>query len=265
MTQMPKITAVIHTLNEEDNIRSCLESVKWVDEIVIIDMYSYDKTVDICREYTERVYFYEQVGFADPARNFGLSKASGDWILSIDADERVPPKLAENLRTLSVKGNEFDAVNIPLIHNMFGKWIDHTFGTTHVVRFFKRGVVHYSGRIHSVHLASDVKGTIYQLPWEREIAIRHFPFKDISQFIFKVKRYAPIEARTLYESKINFKWHNLFIPPLKEFRRRYLKGRGYKDGVYGLTLSLLMAFYRLSIYAKLWGLERFERGGKRQG
>ena len=90
MTKNVEISILIHTLNEERNIRNCLETVKWADEIIIIDMYSDDRTVEITKEYTDKIFYHERMGYADPARQFGLEKATHEWVLQVDADELVP-------------------------------------------------------------------------------------------------------------------------------------------------------------------------------
>ncbi|MCD6364169.1 MAG: glycosyltransferase family 2 protein [Synergistetes bacterium] len=114
------ISAIVHTFNEEHNIRNCLESVKWADEIVIIDMYSEDKTVEIAREYTDKIYFFERKGYADPARQFGIDQASCKWILIVDADEMIPKRLSQRLKEIAEK-DEADVVYIPRRNFLFGK------------------------------------------------------------------------------------------------------------------------------------------------
>ncbi len=90
-----KISVLINTFNEERNIKNCLESVSWADEIIIVDMYSDDKTVDIAKNYTDKIYYFERMGYADPARQFALKKATHEWVLIVDADEMVPLELRE--------------------------------------------------------------------------------------------------------------------------------------------------------------------------
>ena len=121
------ISVVINTFNEEKNIKGCLESVKWVDEIVVVDMYSDDRTVQIVQDYTDKIFMHKRVGHVEPARNFAISKATGDWVLVLDADERVPRSLATKLKQI-VRENPHgvSAVSFPRKNVFFNKWIRHT-------------------------------------------------------------------------------------------------------------------------------------------
>lgn len=136
----PKISVLINTYNEERNIRNCLESVKWADEIVIVDMYSEDKTTTIAREYTDKIYFFERMGYVEPARQFVLEKASNDWILLLDADEMVPKKLRDKLLDIA-KNDLGDVIYIPRKNYFFGYLMKGTgFGAIQdkQPRFFKK-------------------------------------------------------------------------------------------------------------------------------
>ncbi len=117
------ISVIVHTFNEERNIRNCLESVKWADEIVIIDMYSEDRTVEIARGYTDKIYFFERKGYADPARQFGVDQASFKWILVVAADEMVPKRLSQRLKEI-VEKDEADVVYILRKNYFFGKLLE---------------------------------------------------------------------------------------------------------------------------------------------
>jgi len=124
MDKLP-VSVLVHTLNEEKNIRNCLETVKWADEIIIVDMYSDDKTTEIASEYTDKIFYHERMGYADPARQFGLEKASNEWILILDADELVPLKLKKRLETI-IEEDLGDIISIPRNNYFFGKVMRHT-------------------------------------------------------------------------------------------------------------------------------------------
>lgn len=119
------ISVLIHTFNEERNIRNCLETVKWADEIIIVDMYSDDKTVEIAKEYTDKIYFFERVGYVEPARQFALEKSTHEWILVVDADELVPLKLKNKLFEIMEK-DLADVVFIPRNNYFFGRLMQGT-------------------------------------------------------------------------------------------------------------------------------------------
>ena len=149
------ISVVINTYNEEKNIRYCLESVKWADEIIIVDMYSTDKTIEIAKKYTDKIYFHERVGYAEPARQFAVELASNNWIFVIDADEIVTKPLRDKIIEI-VESNNYDVVYVPRINYIFGKPINkNMFLNPYIMskgslipRLFKKGYVHFNSKIH---------------------------------------------------------------------------------------------------------------------
>jgi len=133
-----KISAVINTRNESENIFDCLNSLKFCDEIVVVDMESTDNTKEIAKQFTDKVFDHPMVGYVEPARNFAISKAIGDWILVIDADERIPKTLAIKLEEIAEK-NEIDYVRIPRQNLIFGQWVRHSrWWPDFNIRFFKK-------------------------------------------------------------------------------------------------------------------------------
>lgn len=252
------ISVVIHTCDESRYIEDCLKSVAWADEIVIIDMESTDGTVEICRQFTGRIFTHERLPTADSARNFGLSKASCDWILTVDPDERVSPELRKLLPELAA-GGDADGYVLPFRTWMFGREIKHTgWGQDEHLRFFRRGTVDFPGH---VHLQPTINGQVKKITREAG-CIEHINYESVSQFIEKLNRYTGLEAGRLKEEGRPFHWLKLFYQPGKEFVRRYVSFAGYKDGLVGLILSLLMGFYTHVTYVKLWELYEAE---KRQG
>jgi len=252
---MNKISAVINTRNEELNIEHCLQTLTWCDEIVVVDMESEDRTVEIARQYTDKIFHHKKVLAFDVARKFAVEKATGDWILLIDADELVPKSLAEKLKAIS-DHDEADAVLMPFKNYLLGEWNKYTgwWPNPHC-RYFKKSVMDFSERIHAYQTLSQSARQI-KLPSEAGYAINHYAYKDIVQFIEKLNRYTTIEAAHLYDDKIRFSYFKLFKNGIKEFFDRYIRFRGYKDGTRGLFVSLMMAVYRLVSYMKLW--EQYE-------
>jgi len=254
---MTTISAVILARNEEHNIRYCLETVRWCDEIVVIDMESTDKTAEIAREFTDKVLFHEKIMAFDNAKKFGVEKTTGAWILLIDADEMVQRSLASRLRSIAGE-NSADIVEIPFKHYIMGDWVRHTgWGYTPLPRFFRKGKIHFTETIHGyMHKVQDAK--VVRLELRDEICIYHFNYIDSAHFVEKLNRYTSVEAKRLYEENIPFSYRRLIYAALKEFYGRYFVGKGYKEGARGFSLSVMMAFYRALTHIKLWEIYQFK-------
>ncbi|MCE5214506.1 MAG: glycosyltransferase family 2 protein [Methanobacterium sp.] len=250
MSKLP-ISVLVHTLNEEKNIRNCLKTIKWADEIVIIDMYSDDKTTEIAAEYTDKIFYHERMGYADPARQFGLEKASHPWILIVDADELVPLKLKKKLEKI-IEEDMGDIISVPHNNYFFGKLMQFTgwgpLQDTHH-RFFKKEYVFINDKIHSTFSERE-DARIYEIT-DPEEGFIHFNYVDVEHFLDKLNRYTSIEARTLFEAKQDIKFKSVINQIFSEFRKRYMTLNGRKEGFRGFSLSFLMGVYRLVTYAKL--------------
>lgn len=251
-----KISAVINTYNEEKNIKRCLDSVKnFADEMVIVDMHSEDKTVEIAKGFGAKVFQHDHTRYVEPARNFALSKASGDWIFLIDADEELRNKLADQLKWIAVEG-EADYVEIPRKNIIFGKWIEHSrWWPDYLIRFFRKGQVTFSDKIHLPPIA---RGKSIKMEPLEENSLIHYNFQSISQFIKRLNRYTDIQANEVSSNNYHFEWTDLIIKPVNEFFSRFFAGEGYKDGLHGLALSLLQAFSELVLYLKIWEKQGFK-------
>ncbi|HUV71511.1 MAG TPA: glycosyltransferase family 2 protein [Clostridia bacterium] len=251
-----KISAVINTFNEEANLKRCLESVRdLVDEVVVVDMHSTDKTVAMAKKFGAKVFQHQYTRFVEPARNFALRQAQGDWILVIDADEELSSGLAEILKEIAAK-NEAGFVEIPRKNIIFGKWINHSrWWPDYLVRFFKKGKVNFSERIHS---SPKTEGEGIKLEATEENALIHHNFQSISQFIERLNRYTDIQAEELLNSNQKFNWQDLIVKPADEFFSRFFAAEGYKDGLHGLALALLQSFSELVLYLKVWEKEGFK-------
>ena len=248
---MARISAVINARNEEGNIRYCLESVKWCDEIVVVDMESEDKTATIARQYTDKVFAHERVLAFDAARKFAVAQATGDWILLVDADEMVPRPLSEKLREIA-GGNDADVVYVAFKTYIMGEWIKHAgWWPQYHPRFFRRGCVEFVETIHAFMQVNPSAREIH-LPAEEGVSIEHFNYVDCAHFVKKLNHYTTIEAEHLHEQGGSFSAYRMFVESGKEFISRYFIAKGYKDGHRGLFLSMMMAFYRSLSYMKLW-------------
>lgn len=250
-----KISVVINTLNEEKNIKRVIESVKWVDEIIVCDMHSDDQTAKIAREQGAKVVFYKRIGYVEPARNFAISQASGDWILILDPDEEIPKSLGDRLRQIAFKMNEINYVKIPRKNLIFGGWIKSSGWWPDLnIRFFRKGKVEWTNRIHR---PPEVEGEGIELEAKEELAIIHHHYQFIDQFLERMIRYTKIQSEELVKDGYIFDYKDLIRKPLSEFLGRFFAQKGYVDGLHGLALSLLQAFSFLTVYLKVWEIEKY--------
>ena len=252
---MSKISVVISAYNEEEKIEACLKSALFADEIVVIDNQSTDKTAEIAKQYTKNVYEQKNNPLAiDLQKNFGFTKASNEWILSLDADEEVSKELADEIRTRirsNVKQNGFW---IPRKNYIFGKWIEHSgWYPDYQLRFFRKGKGKYINK--HVHEDLSIEGETANL----KDHIIHHNYDTIADFINKtVNIYAVNEAEEKLRKGYSFSYFDVIRFPLSEFLSRFFARKGYKDGFHGLVLALLMAFYHLIVFAFIWEKRGFK-------
>ncbi len=216
------ITVVIIAKNEEARIVPCLESVKWCDEIVVVDDMSVDETAHIARKYGTKVVAHPSNGDHDTQRNIGIDNASSDWILQMDADERVTPDLQRDIESILKASSEYAAYSVGRRNYFLNKFMIHGGWYENQVRFFKKGNARYIG--HSVHETLKVDGKTGRL----KSYLDHYAFTSISQHISRQLYYANIEARVMYEDRgkeVTFKEINyhLKIKPVKLFFKIYIK------------------------------------------
>jgi len=252
---MAKISVVINTLNEEKNLPRALDSVKdFADEVVVVDMRSEDRTVEIATRFGAKVHGHERTGYVEPARNFAIEKARGEWILILDADEKVPVTLAKWLKN-EVKAPRSDYYRIPRRNIVFGRWIKHSrWWPDHNIRFFKKGHVSWSEIIHSVPTTT---GSGFDVDPKVELALVHYHYDSIDQYVTRLNRYTTQQAKLVQKKGYKFNWPDLIQKPVNEFLSRYFFGEGYKDGVHGLALAGLQAFSEFVVLLKIWQSEGF--------
>jgi len=252
-----KVSVVINTLNEKKNISRALNSVKhFADEIVVCDMKSDDDTVKIDKKKGAKVYDHKRMGYVEPARNFAISKATGDWILILDADEELSPSLTKKLTDI-VKNPKADYYRLPRKNIIFGKWIKHSRWWPDMnIRFFRKGHVSWDEIIHSVPMTMG-KGD--DLEATEQNAFVHYHYTSIEQYIGRMNRYTSFYAIGLTKRGYKFRVSDLIRKPSDEFLSRYFKGEGYKDGLHGLVLALLQALSELVVYLKVWQAGGFKK------
>lgn len=252
-----KISAIINTFNEEGNIAEAIKSVEFADEIIVCDMHSQDKTSEIAKKNGAKVFLHKYTGFVEPARNFAISKASFDWILILDADERIPTDLAKRIKEIVRKTKSHDFVQIPRKNIIFGKWMQASgWWPDYQIRLFKKGRIVWSDKIHS---QPETKGEGLTLPAEERYSILHNNYQTVNQFIERMNRYTTIEAEELIKKGYKFSWRDLIEKPFSEFLGRFFANRGFDDGLHGLVLSLLQSFSFVIVYLKTWEKSKFRQ------
>ena len=247
---MPALSVTIITLDEAGHIARAIDSVSWADEIVVVDSGSRDDTVEIARRRGARVETRTWSGWSDQ-KNFAAALASHDWILSIDADERVTPELATGIRALLLTEPPLRGYRMPRVAFHLGRWIRTTdFYPDYQTRLYDRRAARWRSR--PVHESVAVDGPIGTLAHE----LQHFSFRDISDQVARIDRYTTLAARDLYDNGRRARTSDLLLHPAAAFLRNYLLRRGVTDGLPGLTISLLNAWSVWLKYTKLWEMER---------
>lgn len=250
MPNKPLISAVINVHNEADSLSRCLKSLKnFADEIIVIDMQSTDNSVAVATSFNSKVYPHRFLSYVEPARNFGISKATGKWIIVLDPDETIGKNLKNELKRISLR-EDIDFVKIPRKNMIFGKWLKHCNSwPDYLIRFFRKGALTWKKEIHS---QPQTKGNGLTLLDSEKLAIKHLNYQNITDFIFRAIRYSRIQAEELYLSKYVLKTSDFVLKPIQEFNSRFFAAQGYKDGLHGLIFCLLQAFAILLIYLSLW-------------
>ena len=247
-----KISAIIISGNEEENIRDCLESIKWCDEIILVDSESKDKTVEIAKEYTDKIFVKKWVGFAEQKR-YSLEQASSEWVISIDADERVSSELKNEIEKLLESESQFDGYKIPRENYFLNKAIKSCgWYPDYQLRLFKKSKTKVTDR--KVHEGFVVDGKVGKL----DNVLIHYTHQKISETINKINHYSTLEAQEKYDKK-KVKPSQIIIHPLAAFLNHFISRRGYKDGVHGLMISLIHAMTNMLTYMKLWEMQNVKR------
>jgi (heptosyl)LPS beta-1,4-glucosyltransferase len=247
---MAEISVVVLTKNEERNIRPCLETLQWADELMVLDSFSEDATVEIAQDMGAEVHQHRFVNYPSQ-RNAALQLASGEWVFFVDADERVTPELEEEIRRV-LDETGFAGWWVPRRNFIFGKWIRHAgWFPDYQLRLLRRDRARYD-ETREVHELVDLDGEAGYL----EGLMIHYNYDTLEQFRAKQDVYTDYEAQMMLEAGERARPHNFILQPLRQFHWRYITLEGYKDGWHGLLLSFLMAYYELVRLKKLWRLER---------
>lgn len=241
------ISAVILTKNEEKNIGACLDSIAWCDEKIVVDDHSEDKTVEIAKKKGAKVFSRAMHNDFSDQRNFALSKAAGDWIFFIDADERVSSALwYEIMQHTSESIDDYSGFYVKRQDTMWGKVLHHgETGNVILLRLARKGAGKWEGNVHE---RWNVKGKTTVL----KNSLDHFPHSTVTEFLKEINFYTDLRAEELFKKKTNANWLSIIAYPKAKFILNYIFRGGFLDGLPGLVVAILMSFHSFLVRGKLW-------------
>ena len=243
------LSVCIITYNEERNIRTCLESVKWADEIVVVDSKSTDQTVKICSEYTDRIILRDFPGHIEQ-KNYALSQASNNWVFCIDADEELSPDLQSEIKTvLEAKDLREAGFYVSRKTEYLGEWV--TYGRwypDYKLRLFDKRYGSWGGE--NPHDSVAVQGPTARLKGE----LLHRTYSDLSHHLQVINNFTSIAAHQKMNRRVRFPIFKAIFHPLAYFLDSYILKRGILHGTRGFILSAMGSYYVFLKYAKLWEL-----------
>lgn len=241
----------IITFNEEENIRDCLESVKWADEIIVVDSHSTDRTREIAQECTDCVIERDWAGHV-AQKNFALEQATCDWVFCMDADERVSPELAREIRGILESDDQPEAgFSVPRKTFYLGRWITHGgWYPDRKLRLVRPGRAKWGGIDPHDHLYAEgpvrkLKGDLY-----------HYTYRDIADHLDTINKFTTIGAAQLHKRGKGHPLFHMVFNPMVKFLKMYVFRMGFLDGLAGFVIASLSSYYVFLKYAKLWELRR---------
>ena len=247
---MARVSVIVITRDEARNVGAALESVRWADDIVVVDSGSTDDTVAVARRHTDRVVTHSWAGYG-AQKNYAAGLAAHDWVFSLDADERVTPALGQEIRALLAAGPARQAYRIPRVTHYLGRWIRSTdWYPDGQLRLYDRRAGRWNDR--RVHESVTVDGVVGRLEGE----IEHRPYRDVSHHLRTIDRYSTLAADQMLAEGRRVRGLELAAHPPLAFFRNYVARRGLRDGTPGLVVSILNSYYVFLKYAKRWEQQR---------
>lgn len=245
---MNKISVIIITGNEEKNIEQCLISVDWADEIIIVDSESSDKTVELAKKFTDKIFIREWEGYV-PQKRYALSLTSNEWILNIDADERVTPELKEEI--IKTIPGDTDGYLIKRKNYLFEKEITSCgWNRDFQMRLFRKSKTELPDKL--VHEGFVVKGTVRKL----NNVLIHNTYSSLHNYLKKVNVYTSLKAEEVYRQKNKVTALTIIGHTFSAFIRYFISLKGFKDGMHGLIISFVNSLSTLLTYVKIWEKQR---------
>ena len=241
---MGKVSVVIITKNEERNIERCLESVRWADEIIVVDAFSTDRTVEVCRRFTDKVFQKKWLGYG-LQKNFCASKARNRWVLNVDADEVISSECAEAVQELLSGEPEFPLYRFPRKNFFADRWVRYAgWYPDFISRLYDRDKVSFSESMVHERLTPDKAEGIVNHP------ILHYSFDGMEDYIQRQNRYSSLYAEEKKQLDWKASWTHLYVRSIWVFLKTYFLKQGFREGFLGIFLSVSMAFYTYLKYAK---------------
>jgi glycosyltransferase involved in cell wall biosynthesis len=252
MTRIP-LSILLPTFDNEEIIRRVLESVQWADEILVVDSFSRDRTLDICREYGARIIQHEYIQSAKQ-KNWAIPQCAHEWVLQVDTDEVLEPGLREEIEAmLENPPAHVDGFRIPFKHHILGKWVRRGgLYPEHHLRLFRRDAGRFEDK--EVHAHVQVEGEVRTLRHH----VLHYGMDSISKQLSNVDRYSRYQADELRKRGKQFSWTQVVIRPLVVFGYYYFWRFGFTAGYRGLLVASVNATYDFWAHAKLWELETLD-------
>ncbi|MCL4354089.1 glycosyltransferase family 2 protein [Patescibacteria group bacterium] len=241
------ISTIILTKNEEKNIVDCLESLGWCDEVIVVDDDSDDRTIELAQRFKVKIFKRKLDNDFSAQRNFAISKAKNDWVLFLDADERIPDLLAIEIIE-KTKEQGVDAYYIERIDVMWGKVLMHgETGNIKLLRLARKGKGNWANKVHEKWVirgnTSVLKNVFY-----------HYPHQKLSEFLREINYYTDVRSEELFNMKIKTSWLEIIFYPLGKFIVNFFLKLGFLDGTRGLVLATVMSFHSFLVRSKLWFL-----------
>ena len=247
---MRRLSVTVIACNEEARLRACLESAAWADEIVVVDAESTDQTAAVAREFTGRVWVRPWPGFV-AQKNFAIERASGDWVLSLDADEQVTPDLRSRVARVLAEDGPADGYAVPRRNVFWGRWVRHGgLYPDFQLRLFRRSAGRFVG--DGVHESVQVTGRVERLAEP----LLHHSYRGVEDFVSRSNRYSGLAAEDWIRRGRRVRLFHLVLRPLGRFLSMYIIRLGFLDGWRGLVLAILYADYVFLRMAKAWEGQR---------
>ena len=245
-----KITGIVITKNEELNIKDCLESIKWLDEIIVVDSKSKDNTIEIAKNYTDKIYSISEENIPEK-RKYALSQTSvsNNWILFLDADERITPELRNEIHSLD-ESEEINGYYINRRNYYLGRWIKHCgIYPDYTLRLFRKNKGRVTDRI--IHEGIEIEGKSAKLKND----MLHYSYRDMEQMVNKINFFSSSQAQEYFIKNKKITKIGVFLHFISAFLRVFVSRKGYKDRLYGLYVSFSYSMVNFLSYLKLLKLQ----------
>ena len=244
------VSAFVICLNEESQIRRCLESIKWCQEIIVIDSGSTDRTLEICKEFTDKILHRDWSGYVDQ-KKYGLEKCTCEWVLNIDADEVVSEELKNEIIELvnkdAIQRLPYNGFHISRVVNYLGRWWRNGgWYPEYRLRLCRKSATTWGGT--DPHEKASVEGETRKLTGE----LFHYTYKDIQDQVTRLNKFASSAAKSMISSGKPPSILQMIFRPIFRFVKFYIVKKGFKDGVAGFIIAILEAYYVFLKYAKVW-------------